>query len=138
MLSYFSTKCQCFFCTFCQNNMFAEIWFMSYDPKTSECRILSNAMSHKKIEVWRWIFGYDERSKEALSISWLLQMGVLRYAWTCSKWQQIVSFIPRMSWVMKFFARGKEAIEVTLSIFSSRSGQTCSKWFKRASQIFYI
>ena len=32
------TNCQCFFCTFCQNNMFAKIWFLSYDPKTAECQ----------------------------------------------------------------------------------------------------
>ena len=37
-----------------------------------------------------------------------------------------------------FFACDKEAIEVTLSIISSGSGQTCSKWFKTTSQIFYI
>ena len=33
-------KVPIFFCTFCQSNMFSKIWFLSYDPKTSECRIL--------------------------------------------------------------------------------------------------
>ena len=29
--------------------------------------------------------------KKAISISWLLQVGVLRHVWTCPKLQQIVS-----------------------------------------------
>ena len=41
-----------------------------------------------------------------------------------------------MSYEFGFVPFHKEAIEVTLSINASGSGQTCSKWFKTTSQDF--
>ena len=41
-----------------------------------------------------------------------------------------------LSYEVSFFACDKEAIEVTLSIISSGSGQACSKLFKTTSQVF--
>ena len=73
--------------------MFAKIWFKNLRMKDS----------------WSWIFGYDLRSKKALSISWLFQVGVLRHAWRCPKWQQIVSQFylnNELSYEVSFFASG--------------------------------
>ena len=77
-----------FFFTFYQNNMFAIIWFLSYDPKTSECRIFTPQYLTKNWGI-KLNFGIWLEVRE--SISWLLQVGMLRHAWTCLKWQQIVS-----------------------------------------------
>ena len=64
-------------------------------------------------------------------------------------WLHSFSHFPGMQdlWIISFFfffhefkvgSCGKETIEVTLSIISSGSGQTCSKWFKTTRQIFFI
>ena len=78
-------KCQCFF-DFLQKQHVCKIsgsWFMVQKPENkSDCRILQTAISHNKLKVWSWLSGYDYRSKKALSISRLLQVRVLRHAWT--------------------------------------------------------
>ena len=65
-----------FFCTFCKSNMFPKIWFTISQKKTWDM----------KLNFCIWL-----EATKGLNISWLLQVGVLKYAWTCPNWQQIVS-----------------------------------------------
>ena len=79
--------------TFCKNNMFQknlvlELWSKNLKANQnagfSKLEYLTNKL---KLNFWIWL----ERSMNTTNVSWLLQVGVVRHAWICPKWWQIVS-----------------------------------------------
>ena len=74
MLSFFSTKCQCFFCTFCQNyvckNLVLELWSKNLRmiPQDSLNHNISQKHWGIKLNFWIWL---EVREKDVVTL-WLI------------------------------------------------------------------